>query len=106
MVLNPVLFNLAYTWPVQRIGPDWRPRKAAATHLLVHRDAEDVVRFSEINPVTARLLELLAETPQNGETACRKIAAELQHAEPQCLVEFGVDLLNDLRRQGIVLGTL
>jgi len=107
VVLNPVLFNLAYTWPVQRIGPDWRPRKALATHLLVHRDAQDdSVRFSEVNPITARLLELLAETPQRGETACRQIAAELQHAEPARLIDFGVELLEDLRRQGIVLGTV
>ena len=107
VVLNPVLFNLAYAWPVQRIGPDWRPRRPAATHLVVHRDTQDdSVRFSEINPVTARLLELLAETPQSGATACRQIAAELQHAEPARLVDFGIELLEDLRRQGIVLGTV
>lgn len=106
VVLNPVLFNLAYAWPVQRIGPDWRPRRPAATQLLVHRDADDVVRFSETNPVTARLLALLAATPQTGETAARQIAAELQHADPERLVDFAVELLADLRRQGIVLGTL
>ena len=106
VVLNPVLFNLAYAWPVHRIGPDWRPRKAAATHLLVYRDADDIVRFSETNPVTARLLVLLAETPQSGEAACRQIAAELQHTEPARLVDFGIELLEDLRRQEIVLGTV
>lgn len=105
VVLNPVLFNLAYAWPVHRIGPDWRPRKAQATHLLVYRDADDIVRFSETNPVTARLLALLAETAQSGAAACRQIAAELEHAEPERLVEFGLELLEDLRRQGIVLGT-
>jgi hypothetical protein len=105
IILNPVLFNLAYAWPVHRIGPDWRPRKAQATHLLVYRDANDIVRFSETNPVTARLLALLAETPQSGEAACRQIAAELQHAEPERLVEFGLELLADLHRQGLVLGT-
>lgn len=106
VVLNPVLFNLTYAWPVHRIGPDWRPRRPAATHLLVHRDADDIVRFSETNPVTARLLALLAEVPHSGETAARQIAAELQHADPERLVDFAVELLADLRRQGIVLGTL
>ena len=106
VVLNPVLFNLAYAWPVHRIGPDWRPRRPTATHLLVHRDADDVVRFSETNPVTARLLALLAASPQSGQAAARQIAAELQHADPERLVDFGVELLADLRRQGIVLGTL
>lgn len=106
VVLNPVLFNLAYAWPVHRIGPDWRPRKGEATQLLVHRDADDVVRFSETNPVTARLLALLAASPQSGQAAARQIAAELQHADPERLVDFAVELLADLRRQGIVLGTL
>lgn len=106
VVLNPVLFNLAYAWPVHRIGPDWRPRRPAATHLLVHRDADDVVRFSETNPVTARLLALLAATPQSGATAARQIAGELQHGDPERLVDFAVELLVDLRRQGVVLGTL
>ncbi len=106
VVLNPVLFNLAYAWPVHRIGPDWRPRRPAATHLLVHRDADDVVRFNETNPVTARLLALLAATPQSGATAARQIAGELQHADPERLIDFAVELLAELRRQGIVLGTL
>ena len=106
VVLNPVLFNLAYAWPVHRIGPDWRPRRPAATHLLVHRDADDVVRFSETNPVTARLLALLAATPQSGATAARQIAGELQHGDPERLIDFAVELLADLRRQGVVLGTL
>ncbi len=106
VVLNPVLLNLAYAWPVHRIGPDWRPRRPAATHLLVHRDADDVVRFSETNPVTARLLALLAATPQSGATAARQIAGELQHGDPERLIDFAVELLADLRRQGVVLGTL
>lgn len=106
VVLNPVLFNLAYAWPVHRIGPDWRPRRPAATHLLVHRDADDVVRFNETNPVTARLLALLAATPQSGAAAARQIAGELQHGDPEQLIDFAVELLADLRRQGVVLGTL
>ena len=77
-VLNPARLDLAYTWPVHRIGPGYRPRKPQATHLVVHRDADDEVRFTTINAVTARLLALLAG---------------------------GAGLLADLRRQGILLGT-
>jgi len=106
VVLNPVLFNLTYAWPVHRIGPDWRPRRPVATQLLVYRDADDVVRFSETNPVTARLLALLAATPQSGAAAARQIAGELQHGDPEQLIDFAVELLADLRRQGVVLGTL
>ena len=41
VALNPALLNLAYAWPVHRIGPDYRPRKPQPTHLVVYRDADD-----------------------------------------------------------------
>jgi len=106
VALNPALLNLAYTWPVHRIGPDYRPRKPQPTHLVVYRDADDSVQFSAINAVTARLLALLATVPTSGETAIRQIAAELQHPAPEQLLAHGAALLDDLRRQGIVLGSL
>lgn len=106
VALNPALLNLAYAWPVHRIGPDYRPRKPQPTHLVVYRDADDDVQFSAINAVTARLLALLAAAPTTGELAIRQIADELQHPAPDQLLAHGAALLDDLRRQGIVLGRL
>lgn len=106
VALNPALLNLAYAWPVHRIGPDYRPRKPQPTHLVVYRDADDRVQFSAINAVTARLLALLAAAPTSGAAAIRQIAAELQHPAPEQLLAHGAALLDDLRRQGIVLGSL
>jgi hypothetical protein len=37
VVLNPALMHLACAWPVQRIGPDYKPRKPQPTQLLVYR---------------------------------------------------------------------
>ena len=105
IVLNPSCMVLAYAWPVQRIGLGYRPRKPAATHLAVYRDGDDKVRFTLINPVTARLLGLLGAAPASGEAALRQIAAELQHQALEQLIAFGARLLNDLRGQGIVLGS-
>ena len=104
VVLNPARLALAFAWPVQRIGPDYRPRKPQATQIVVYRDTDDRVQFVEINPVTARLLALLTEQPTSGDNACRQIAAELQHPNPAQLVAFGTALLDNLRRQGIILG--
>ena len=106
VALNPALLNLTYAWPVHLIGPDFRPRKPQATHIVVYRDANDDVQFSQINAVTGRLLALLAATPTTGETAIRQIATELQHPAPEQLLAHGAELLDDLRRQGIVLGSL
>lgn len=105
VVLNPALMNLAYAWPVHLIGEGFRPRKQQPTHLLVYRDSDDLVRFSEITPVTARLIDLLlAAEPTTGRQALLRLAGELNHPDPQLLVAFGAGLLGDLLQQGIVLG--
>lgn len=106
IALNPAMLNLAYDWPVHRIGPDYRPRKLQATYLVVYRDSDDQVQFSQINAITGRLLSLLAAVPSRGETAIRQIAGELQHPAPEQLLAHGAALLDDLRRQGIILGGL
>lgn len=104
IVLNPALLNLSYAWPVHRIGPNYRPRRAQPTHLVVYRNAAELVEFVEINPVTHRLLTLLGNAPNSGESACRQLADELQHPDPARLQAFGSALLEDFHRQGIILG--
>lgn len=106
VALNPAQLTMAYAWPVHRIGPDYRPRQAQATQLVVYRNADDQVQFSQINAVTGRLLTLLATEPTTGEAAIRQIANELQHPAPEQLLAHGAALLDDLRRQGIILGSL
>lgn len=104
-VLAPALMNLSYTWPVQRIGPDYRPRKPQATHLLVYRDRTDEVQFIEQNPVNSRLVELLVEGRHSGRAACLAIAAELAHPQPEAVVAHGAQLLETLRTAGAIIGT-
>lgn len=105
IVLNPALLNLAYEWPVHRIGPDFRPRKPVATHLLVYRNSQDDVCFSEINPLTAHLIGEMMAAPASGGVLLEQLAATLPPSASARLFEAGVVLLEDLRRQGVVLGT-
>lgn len=104
VILNPACMVLAYAWPVHCIGLDFRPRKAVPTQLAVFRDSADEIQFTVINPVTARLLTLISTSALSGEQVLTQVAAELQHPDPRRLIDFGVELLTDLRRQGIVLG--
>ena len=104
-VLNPARLDLSYAWPVHRIGTDFRPRRPQATQLVVYRDADLAVQFTEINPVTAHLLALLAPGQLTGEAALTQIATALQHPDPAQVLAFGRDLLSDLDRQGIILGS-
>lgn len=97
------LLNLAFAWPVHRIGCDWRPRKPEPTHLLVYRDAHDRVRFMQVNPVTARLVALLQEG-RSGADAIDVVGREIDHPDPQALRRFGADLLETLRGDGVLTG--
>jgi hypothetical protein len=103
-LLNPVLANLRYDWPVHRIAPR-RKVQPAETCLLVFRAADDTVQFSEINAFTARLLTLLEPGTLSGRSALDQIAAESRHPDPALVVEAGAALLDDLRARGAILGT-
>jgi hypothetical protein len=104
-VLAPALMNLAYQWPVQRIGPNYRPRKPRPTHLLVYRDAVDAVRFVELNPVSARLVTLLQAGKLSGRAACLTVAAEIEHPQPEAVIAHGAAVLADLHAAGAILGS-
>ena len=103
-VLNPAMLLLAYEWPVQRIGPIYRPRKPAPVQLLVYRDASDAVRFMQLNAVTARLVALLQGQTEIVGTVLRSLAAELHYADADAFVRFGSGVIETLRREGVVLG--
>jgi len=103
-LLNPSLMNLAYDWPVHRIGDNYRPRKAKPTQLLVFRDAADVVRFAEINPATARLLDMIAGRQCTGSEACDRIGAESGCLSSEVVRHHAADILQHLRQLGAILG--
>ena len=103
-VLNPVLANLRYDWPVQRIAPR-RKVQPAETWLLVFRDAADRVQFTEINAFTARLLALLESGTLSGRAALEHIATESRHPDPALILQTGTALLENLRARGAIVGT-
>jgi len=103
-LLNPVLANLRYDWPVQRIAPR-RKVQPSETWLLVFRDARDAVQFSEINAFTARLLTLLEPGTLSGRAALEQIASESRHPDPDLILRAGGELLDNLRTRGAILGT-
>lgn len=110
-LLSPLAWPLQYSFPVHRIGKDFQPAEAPGTptFLLAYRDAEDTIRFLELNPVSARLIGLLAEHADDdaytGRQALAAITAELQHPQPEQVVAHGLELLRDWRARGILLGT-
>lgn len=105
-VLAPSLMLLEYRYPVHRISPKFRPRApdAVPTRLLVFRDAADAVHFVEVNPVMARLVQLMQEGGRTGREILETIADELQHPDAGVILQCGTAVLHDLKRQGAILG--
>lgn len=104
-VLNPVLANLCYSWPVHRIGPRVRITPIE-TYLLVFRDTGDQIRFTEINAFTSRLITLLETTECTGQAALEIVAAESHHPSPEVVIQGGLAIMRDLKARGALLGAL
>ena len=106
-VLNPVKSLLNYAYPVHRLGLKFKPIEAPAqtTHLLVLRDLADRMRFIVLNPVSARLLSLLETGELSGRSALFKLAEEMHHPDPEIMLRFGMDMLQNLHVEQAILGT-
>ena len=107
-VLSPLAWPFAYKFPVHKISPEYLPEQAPvqATYLVVYRDHDDEVGFMELNPVSARLIEhLQTNNSLSGTKILEGIAAELQHPEPQVVIDGGKQILQGMQQKDIVLGT-
>jgi hypothetical protein len=107
-VRSPLAWLLSYQYPVHKIGPEFRPETPGEqrTYLLVYRDPQDKLGFMELNPVTARLVALLEALPERtGRELLDQIAQELQHPQPEQVIQGGAQTLTRLYRIGAVLGT-
>ncbi|WP_019531477.1 DNA-binding domain-containing protein [Dasania marina] len=109
-VASPLAWSLAYQYPVHLIGPDYQPQQPSeqASYLVVYRNLQDAVQFMEANAVTARLLELINNNPQqrNGRDLLLQLALEMQHPNPEQIVSSGLEIYKQLYTVDILLGTV
>lgn len=100
---SPLAWPLVYNYPVHQIGPDFQPNQPSPSpiHLLVYRNKNDSITFMELNPVSARLINLLNEG-LTGQVAAEKIASELQHPNPSVVADGAQTLIDDWLQRGIV----
>lgn len=107
-LLNELSWSLAYAYPVHRIGPDYLPgeKPAQPTCLFVYRDRQDKVRFIELNPMAARLIDCLKENDggKTGRQILVEIAAQIAHPDPEAVISGGRSVLEDMRERQVILG--
>jgi hypothetical protein len=108
-VLSPLAWPLSYQYPVHKIDINNQPGQPGdvATCLLVYRDSSDRISFLEINPLIYWLLNLLQSEDQiSGSQALDAAVEQLSPDDPEALRNAGVQFLEELRRRGIIVGTL
>jgi hypothetical protein len=104
----PAMALLSYDYPVHQISPENIPEAPLETpvNLLVFRDAEDDVKFIELNQMTAALIEDLLDGQLTARQSLIGIASVLEFEDADAIVDFGLEVLQDLKSQGVVLGVL
>lgn len=103
-VLSPAHMLLQYDYPVQKISAQFKPKETTATHLLVFRSTGYEVKFVELNPMVYVLLEMVKQG-MTGKEALISLAEQMQHPQPEVIIEFGVGVLSDLVTRGAILGS-
>lgn len=107
-VRSVLAWTYAYQYPVHRISKDYQPTEPgeALTFLVVCRKANDDMDFLELNPVTARLLELIEANEQDsGRDLLLKLADEINYPEVEALLQHGAEAMQQMRQTEILLGT-
>ncbi len=104
-VLAPAHMVLEYDYPVQKISAQFKPEQTEQTHLLVFRNKAFDVNFIELNPMTYALLQTILQGT-SGKQALTSLAEQIQHPDPETIIEFGHGVLKDLMQQQAIVGSL
>jgi hypothetical protein len=101
---SPLAWTFSYSYPVHQISDAFQPTSVnqIPSYLLIYRNSHDNVTFIELNPVSARLIDLLKE----GYTASQSatiIAKELHHTSPDVVINGANVLISDWLQRGILI---
>ena len=99
----------AYRYPVHRISPDFVPGAPSdqPIYLAVCRGSDDKVRFLELNPLSAGLLDAIArnDAASSGESLLRTLAQKTGYEDVDAFLGHGLAALRDMRAREILIGT-
>lgn len=107
-LLSPLAWPLAYLWPVHRIGPDFQPTEPPPepTLVLLRREADGRIHFSQLSPLLYRLLELIGtNTQRSGRDLLRELADEACQDNFDDFLHAAMPMIERLHAEGVLLGT-
>lgn len=103
-VVSPLAWLLAYNYPVHTIAANNRYPAPEPTYIIVYRDRTHEVGFVVVNPISAKLLELLQ---QNEQQTGLQVLEQLQRmlAADDAFIENGTAQMQEFLDLDIILGT-
>lgn len=108
-VKSALSWVFAYHYPVHRISKDYLPTEPTEqpAYLAIYRRSDDKVRFLELNPVSAALLDAVENNEANlsGEKLLGELATKIHYPDIDALIKHGVDALEEMRQLEILTGT-
>jgi len=106
-VASRLAWVFSYQYAVHRINAEYLPREPddQPTCLAICRKSNDDMDFMELNPVTARLFEMIKEnTIASGRDLVINLAAEIQYPDPDALIPHGLEAMQQMLSAEILLG--
>ncbi len=106
-VASRLAWVFSYKFAVHRINADFLPREPSEqlTCLAICRKSNDDMDFMELNPVTARLFELIGNnTSASGRDLITTLATEIQYPDAEALIPHGLDAMQQMLAAEILLG--
>ena len=107
-MMSPLAQLHSYYYPVHKIKPDFQPEHPSEQpiFLMIYRDRNDKVGFMELNPVTAMLVGIIEKNKtKSGEELLDEIVKTINHPNPETVYKGGMQALEQLRANDILLGT-
>ena len=105
-ILAPAHMLLSYNYAVQSISKRRQPKGTEQTYLLVFRNAENKVKFIELNPIIFQLLNLIKTNQLTGRQALTMLAEEIARPDVDAIITFGAEILADLAKQQAIIGSI
>lgn len=104
-VINTVSALNAFNHPVHQISPTHQPTEPSdqPTFLLLWRDQEHQVQFTELNPFSALLFERLqGNSSQTGLELLTQLSSEVQAPDGDAFIHHGLNNIKHWHEQGII----
>lgn len=103
--LSNLAVSLSYHFPVHQISVDFIPNEPLSepVYLVIYRDAEDEVKFLQVNAITAILLQYVEQNPSVTFMDCILFMTEsLPQFSKEQLEQGLMVVLQDLASKGII----